>query len=149
MSLEEPGNILKTYSLKVTHPRLTVLDILLSSVDHPSAEKIFDKIKLNNPSISLGTVYRVLETFEQHDIIKRVATRGNITRYEINKDTHYHIYCKDTNDLIDFYDTELEELLKNYFSDKRIENFGLDEIKIQLNGKKLDQSKKTYYKPNK
>ena len=42
--------------LKKTHQRIVVYQAMMDSVDHPTAEQIFDQIKSENPAISLATV---------------------------------------------------------------------------------------------
>ena len=49
--------------LKGTHQRIAIYDALLSLENHPTAEKIYNSIKKKYPTISLGTVYKTLETF--------------------------------------------------------------------------------------
>jgi Fur family transcriptional regulator, peroxide stress response regulator len=51
------------FNLKATQQRIVIYEALLRIKNHPAAETIYEEIKLNNPSISLGTVYKTLDTF--------------------------------------------------------------------------------------
>ena len=58
--------LLKGTGLKLTHQRLEILYILMSDVDHPSAEEIYERTKPEIPTISFDTVYRTLALFERY-----------------------------------------------------------------------------------
>lgn len=124
--------------LKATHPRIAVLHELMRQDDHPGAENIHEGIRENNPSISLGSVYRILEKFVEANLAVRVATKDGTKRYDANLEPHSHIYSVNTEEIQDYYDPELNDLIKKYFEQKRIENFTISEIKLQINGEKKD-----------
>ncbi|MEP1032936.1 Fur family transcriptional regulator [Ekhidna sp.] len=124
--------------LKATHPRIVVLRELVVSNDHPTAEHIHEKIKIDNPSISLGSVYRVLDVLVVAGLIQRVSVRSGSKRFDANMSPHGHLYCHKTNKIQDFYDEELYELINDFFRKKRIRNFKINEIKLQVNGERID-----------
>lgn len=124
--------------LKATHPRIVVLRELVISNDHPTAESIHESIKIDNPSISLGSVYRVLDVLVESGLIQRVSVRSGSKRYDANMSPHGHLYCLKTNKIQDFYDEELYELINEFFRKKRIRNFKINEIKLQVNGERID-----------
>ena len=129
---------LSEVGLKATHPRITVLRELMVSNDHPTAEAIHETIKVDNPSISLGSVYRVLDVLVDAGLIQRVSVRSGSKRYDANMNPHGHIYCLKTNKIQDFYDEELYGLINDFFRKKRIKNFRINEIKLQVNGERID-----------
>ncbi|MEQ6167458.1 Fur family transcriptional regulator [Ekhidna sp. MALMAid0563] len=129
---------LSDVGLKATHPRITVLRELMVSDDHPTAEAIHETIKVDNPSISLGSVYRVLDVLVDSGLIQRVSVRSGSKRYDANMTPHGHIYCLKTNKIQDFYDEELYGLINDFFRKKRIKNFRINEIKLQVNGERID-----------
>lgn len=129
---------LSDVGLKATHPRITVLRELMVSDDHPTAEAIHETIKVDNPSISLGSVYRVLDVLVDAGLIQRVSVRSGSKRYDANMNPHGHIYCVKTNRIQDFYDEELYGLINDFFRKKRIKNFRINEIKLQVNGERID-----------
>ncbi|WP_424963550.1 Fur family transcriptional regulator [Ekhidna sp.] len=129
---------LSDVGLKATHPRITVLRELMVSNDHPTAEAIHETIKVDNPSISLGSVYRVLDVLVDSGLIQRVSVRSGSKRYDANMNPHGHIYCLKTNRIQDFYDEELYGLINDFFRKKRIKNFRINEIKLQVNGERID-----------
>ena len=133
--------LLSEHELKATHPRLVVLSYMFKTESHPTAEQVHDRIHINNPSISKGTVYRVLESFTEVGLVKRVATKDGLNRYDANLEPHSHIVSLNTNEIEDYFDPELNDLINRYFEQKQIKNFKLKEIKLQINGEKIDSTK--------
>ncbi|MEO1254600.1 MAG: Fur family transcriptional regulator, partial [Bacteroidota bacterium] len=129
---------LEQAGLKATHPRIVILKALMISSDHPTAEAIHENIKIDNPSISLGSVYRVLDVLVDSNLIQRVSVRSGSKRYDANMNPHGHIYCLKSNKIQDFYDEELYDLINDFFKKKRIKNFKINEIKLQVNGERND-----------
>ncbi len=70
-----------------------ILDILRNSSDHPTAIEIFEKLRVDLPHISLGTVYRNLNFLERKGLIKKLDFGYSQRRYDGNTEKHYHIRC--------------------------------------------------------
>ena len=130
------------HELKATHPRIAVLHELMMCEAHPSAEQLYERITDNNPSISLGSVYRVLEKLVEANLASRVASKSGTKRYDANLEPHSHIYSVNTEEIQDFHDEELSLIIKDYFDQKQIENFIITDIKLQINGEKNNPKKK-------
>ncbi|GAB4247089.1 MAG: hypothetical protein Tsb0034_26170 [Ekhidna sp.] len=131
---------LSEVGLKSTTPRIVVLDALIKSKDHPTAEEIFERVKNSHPSISLGSVYRVLEVLVQAGLIRRVSVKYGSKRYDADLRPHGHIYCATTNYIQDFYDEELNGLINEFFKRKKFKNFKIKDIKLQVNGERINTS---------
>ena len=131
-------NRLSEVGLKATHPRIVVLKELMSTEEHPTAESIYENVHTNNPSISLGRVYRLLDVLVDAGLIQRVSVKFGSKRYDANLNPHGHIYCLKTNRIQDFYDEELYSLINDFFKKKKIKNFRINEIKLQVNGERID-----------
>jgi len=141
MNKEKIIAALKNCGLKVTPQRIAVLDAVINLKNHPTAEKVIEFIKQNHPNIATGTVYKTLETFVKHDIIKKVKTDNDIMRYDAVHEKHHHLYCSESDRIEDFYDDELNSILDNYLKKKKIPNFTVEDIKLQINGRFTDKSK--------
>ncbi len=128
--------------LKATHPRIAVLHQLMVVDEHPTAEQVHVAIKENNPSISLGSVYRILEKLVEANLASRVASKNGMKRYDAKLDAHSHIYAVNTDEIEDYFDEELNEIINQYFDKKKIENFRITDIKVQINGEKPDPDQK-------
>ncbi len=121
--------------IKATMQRVLTYEALLL-LDHPTAEQVHDFLKKQHPSISLATVYKTLDLFVNSGLIDRVETVQGIKRYDYNINKHNHIYCSNTNEIIDYFDRDLNQLIEEYFKSKKIENLTIEDIKLQIKGKK-------------
>lgn len=129
---------LKGAQLKITPQRLAVMDAV-NNLKHPTAEQIIDFINKSYPNIATGTVYKILETFVEKGLIKKVKTEKDIVKYDSILSEHHHLYCSDTERIEDYYDNEINKLLKEYFTKKQIPNFEIEDIKLQIIGKFVKQ----------
>jgi Fur family peroxide stress response transcriptional regulator len=96
--------------LSLTPQRLAIYQVLASDDSHPAAEEIYRRIKPNLPSLSLGTVYRTLELFEEHGLVSRVHAFSDQARFDANLDAHHHLVCVRCRRVLDFADPRLEAL---------------------------------------
>src|ERR1700733_8144819 len=105
------GKDLRKAGLKVTLPRLKILEILESSqTRHLSAEDIYRSLLESNEDIGLATVYRVLTQFEAAGLVTRHHFEDGMAVFEINHGTHHdHIVCLDCGRVEEFMDTGIEE----------------------------------------
>ena len=134
MKKEKHGIDLKNGNLKVTPQRIAVLEALKSLKDHPTADKIKEYVVKNHPNIAVGTIYKTLETFVDKGLVKKVKTEQDVMRYDAILDKHHHLYCEDTDRIEDFFDNQLNDMLEEYFKKKKIPNFKVKDIKLQIIG---------------
>lgn len=134
MKIDRIRELIKTKGLKVTPQRVAVLDVLLLLENHPTAELITQNVQKKHPNIARGTVYKTLETFVENQIVRKVKTDKDIMRYDAILDKHHHLYCAESDRIEDYYDDDLNELLENYFKTKKIKNFKIEDIKLQILG---------------
>ncbi len=125
---------LKNSNLKVTPQRIAVLEALANLKDHPTADKIKEYVVRNHPNIAVGTIYKTLETFVEKGLVKKVKTEQDFMRYDAILDKHHHLYCEDTERIEDFFDENLNAILEDYFKKKKIPNFKVKDIKLQIIG---------------
>jgi Fur family transcriptional regulator, ferric uptake regulator len=102
---------LRRAGLKITTPRLKILDILaLSQPRHMSAEDVYRRLIESNEDIGLATVYRVLTQFEGAGLVTRHHFEGGTAVFELNEGTHHdHIVCVDCGRVEEFADEGIEE----------------------------------------
>ena len=134
MKKEKHGIDIKDSNLKVTPQRVAVLEALNNLKNHPTADRIKEYVVKNHPHIAVGTIYKTLETFVEKGLVKKVKTEKDVMRYDAILDKHHHLYCEDTERIQDFFDDELNEMLEEYFKKKKIPNFKVKDIKLQIIG---------------
>ena len=100
---------LKEAGLKVTHPRVRILELFQSDPEtHYSAEEVHNHLLKNNESIGLATIYRVLTQLETAGLLQKNNFDDSISTYEIKKQHHDHLICTECGKIIEFIDDELE-----------------------------------------
>lgn len=135
MKRTELANKLSEKGLRVTPQRMAILEAIVGMDNHPTAENVIEYIKVKHPNISVGTVYKVLESFVEKDLLKKVKTESGVMRYDPLLDNHHHLYCAESNRIEDYKDEELDQLITKYFSEKGIDNFSIDNIQLHITGK--------------
>ncbi|NIV18985.1 MAG: ferric iron uptake transcriptional regulator [Woeseiaceae bacterium] len=103
---------LRKAGLKVTMPRLKILEIFETSVRrHMSAEDMYKELLDSGEDIGLATVYRVLTQFESAGLVTRHNFEGGHSVFELDDGEHHdHMVCVDTGDVIEFSNDEIEKL---------------------------------------
>jgi Fe2+ or Zn2+ uptake regulation protein len=76
-----------------TRQRGLILDVVRSTMDHPTADWVYRQARRRLPRISLGTVYRNLKRLAELGIIREIHAGGHPARFDGNTGRHYHIRC--------------------------------------------------------
>jgi Fur family transcriptional regulator, peroxide stress response regulator len=126
---------LKEKSLKVTPQRVAIYEALKALKNHPTAENIIDHVRSNHPNISIGTVYKVLDSLVENGLVRKVKTEKDLMRYDDVLSDHHHLYCSETERIEDYVDEKLNKLILEYFKGNKIKNFKIEDIKLQITGK--------------
>ena len=127
--------------LKVTPQRIAILEAVYTLNNHPTAEMIMNYIKDTHPGIASATVYKVLDALVENKLIKRVKTDKDIMRYDGILENHHHLFCSESEEIEDYMNEELDQLLATFFKKNGIDDFKIEEIKLQINGKFLKKRK--------
>jgi Fur family transcriptional regulator, ferric uptake regulator len=103
---------LRKVGLKVTHPRMRILEILENaSPRHMTAEDIYRSLLDGNEDIGLATVYRVLTQFEAAGLVQKHNFEGGQAVYELDRGKHHdHMVDIDSGRVIEFFSEEIERL---------------------------------------
>ena len=106
---------LKNAGLKITLPRIKILEILESSkVHHLSAEDVYKHLLQNEEEIGLATVYRVLTQFEDAGLVIRHHFEGGHSVFELSSEDHHdHLVCVKCGRVEEFHDEEIERRQRN------------------------------------
>lgn len=106
------SNDLRNAGLKVTLPRIKILEMLeTSDARHLSAEDIYRKLMDLNEDVGLATVYRVLTQFEAAGLVQRHHFEGGHAVFELERGHHHdHMVCLETGKVVEFVSEEIEKL---------------------------------------
>ncbi len=103
---------LRNVGLKVTHPRLRILELLgQPSSQHLTAEDIYRQLLADGEEIGLATIYRVLTQFEAAGLVLKHNFEGGHAIYELDRGEHHdHMVDIETGKVIEFHNEEIEVL---------------------------------------
>jgi Fur family peroxide stress response transcriptional regulator len=121
--------------LRCTPQRLAVYQVLYESHTHPTADEIFYKTQSILPSISLASIYNTLETFVSKGIVKTMQTEGDTQRYDAKIHKHHHLFDTESGSITDYHDDNLTLTIENYFREKGIPGFDIQDVVVNIKGK--------------
>lgn len=117
--------------LKVTPQRSAIFAMLAATDAHPSPEEVYSAIRQATPSISLATVYKILELFHNRGFIRRVSTLDQVTRYDANVHPHHHLICSQCGRI---QDIDVEKIAGKPPEMPRLPDFQVNEYEVQFHG---------------
>lgn len=108
------AGILRKHGNKLTPQRHVVLKVMAASRDHLTPEVIYEKSRLEDPSIGRVTVYRTLELLSNLDLVCKVHTGEGCRSYMMRRPTehHHHLICSGCGKVVDFTNCNLDETEK-------------------------------------
>ena len=86
---------------KRSRQRERILALLQSTGCHPTADWIYERLKSEFPTLSMGTVYRNLNILMDQGLIKKIDFGSTFDRFEANIGPHYHFICERCGSIID------------------------------------------------
>ncbi|MDO4530990.1 MAG: Fur family transcriptional regulator [Bacillota bacterium] len=115
--MKETAQSLREKGLKVTPQRIAVYNMLMSTHEHPNAEMIYKALEPSNPTMSLATVYKTLDSFKQLGLVQELNVGESSSRYDAVVRCHPHTVCKVCGKVEDLQKTELTEVTKKLVPD--------------------------------
>ena len=86
---------------RFSRQRQMVLDVVKNRTKHPTADKVYEILKKDHPEISLGTVYRNLNSLVEAGMVRRVSIPGRADRFDHTLCWHSHLYCTACGGVVD------------------------------------------------
>lgn len=101
--------------IKWTPQRLAILKYLDGNKNHPSAEEIYEALSKDFPTMSVATVYNVLEFLKRTNRVKEIYIDPEKRRFDPDVTPHHHAICVKCKKVFDFYqDIKIPDLTKSY-----------------------------------
>lgn len=107
--LEELTTTLRKEGFRITPQRVAILDYLLKTDDHPSAESIHKIIKKKYPMVSLSTVYKTLDLLKEKKLVNEIEVEGE-ARFDAHTDSHINLVCMNCGKIDDLDEESLNEI---------------------------------------
>ena len=119
-----------TKKIRNSETRNRIYEYLCGTKAHPSAYMIFQDLKPQIPSLSMGTVYNNIKHFEEQGMIINVANVNGNERYDANTSDHVHFACDCCGAVIDIMDADIDTAKTAC----TVGNAKINSIKIVLHG---------------
>jgi Fur family peroxide stress response transcriptional regulator len=107
--LEELVSSLREEGFRITPQRVAILDYLLKTDDHPSAEYIHKIIRKKYPMVSLSTVYKTLDLLKEKKLVNEIEVDGE-SRFDAQTDAHINLVCMKCGKIDDVDEDSLNEI---------------------------------------
>jgi Fe2+ or Zn2+ uptake regulation protein len=124
------SQVLKERGLRVTQQRVAVLDHLLASCEHPTAEEIGAAVNRTDPTASRASVYNVLRSLTRAGLVTELVLDDAVARYDANLDPHHHFVCTSCRKVEDVPQPLCATALAEAFADGRV----VSEVSVTLRG---------------
>ncbi|CAM3214306.1 peroxide-responsive transcriptional repressor PerR [Filibacter tadaridae] len=108
--LNDSLDTLKKSGVRITPQRHAILEYLISTESHPTADDIYKALESNFPNMSVATVYNNLRVFRNAGLIKELNYGDASSRFDFVTHDHYHIICEKCGTIVDFHYPGLEEV---------------------------------------
>jgi len=89
---------------RLTSQKQIITDYLMSVKTHPTAEQVYLAVRKKLPRISQGTVYRILNGFEEKGLVQTIPAEGK-THFDGDISSHTHFICEKCSNVYDVFDT--------------------------------------------
>jgi Fur family peroxide stress response transcriptional regulator len=107
--LEELVSSLREEGFRITPQRVAIVDYLLRTDDHPSAEHIHKIVKKKYPMVSLSTVYKTLDLLKEKKLVNEIEVDGE-ARFDAHTHSHINLVCVNCGKIDDLDDDSLNEI---------------------------------------
>ncbi len=128
---------IKEAGLKATPQRIAVYGAM-RKLGHACVDMVAEEVATSFPSMTIATIYNVLESFVNTGLLVRRFSSNNKMYFDVNVYEHAHFYNTDENSFEDFHDPELVKMVMEYLATKEIKNFDIKSVDIQLVGRKTN-----------
>lgn len=110
--------LLKKAGLRVTTQRLAVIDLLLRSKDHPTAQMVYDTLRGQFTTLSLMTVYNTLNCLVEAGIVSDLGNIGDgFTHFDGDTSPHINLACNQCYKIVDLHTPQAADLITNIAAD--------------------------------
>ncbi|WP_281700340.1 Fur family transcriptional regulator [Cetobacterium somerae] len=117
--------------MKFSKQRELILNYILNSHEHLTADTIYADLKKDNPELSLGTVYRNLTKLTEIGVIKKVSLPNQVDKFDKNLEPHAHFICDECGSITDINIPEVDKFLNKISKD---EDISIRKYDLTLNG---------------
>lgn len=107
--IKELVNSLREEGFRITPQRIAIVEYLLKTEEHPSAEHIHKIVQKKYPMISMSTVYKTLDLLREQKLINEIKVEGE-ARFDAHTDEHINLVCMNCGKIDDIDEDSLKEI---------------------------------------
>lgn len=107
-SVDTLRQLFRSAGLSLTHQRLVLYRAVLAMRNHPSPEAVYEQVRGELPSLSLGTVYKNIRAFLEAGLLREVSPHHGTLRLESNLAEHHHLVCTRCKAIVDLEESDVE-----------------------------------------
>lgn len=108
--LRDALDTLKSTGVRITPQRHAILEFIIQSMSHPTADDIYKALESKFPSMSVATVYNNLRVFREAGLVKELTYGDSSSRFDFVTNDHYHMICDACGKIVDFHYPGLDEV---------------------------------------
>lgn len=108
--LKQALDTLKATGVRITPQRHAILEYLIKSMSHPTADEIYKALEGKFPNMSVATVYNNLRVFREVGLVKELTYGDSSSRFDYVTSNHYHVICEKCDKIVDFDYPTLDEV---------------------------------------
>lgn len=122
---------LKTAHVRITPQRYVILEYMIQTKSHPTADEIYKALEKRFPNMSVATVYNNLKVFIEHNLVKELTFGDGASRFDFSTTQHYHAICTNCGRIEDVYYPGLEEVEE---AAQQLTGFSIRDHRLELYG---------------
>ena len=139
MKVEAAVAQLKQSDIRITPQRYAILEYLIESHSHPTADDIYKALATRFPSMSVATVYNNLRLFTKIGFVQEMAYGDSSSRFDFTSKKHYHAICEECGKIVDTYYPGLDDV---EVAAEQLTGFQINKHRMELYGICPDCQKK-------
>ena len=112
---------LRKEGFRITPQRIAIVDYVMKSEEHPSAEQIHQFIQKKYPMVSLSTVYKTLDLMRSNKLVNEIEVKGE-SRFDANTGEHINLVCLNCGKIEDLDDEAIKEIQSRVEKEIKIQN---------------------------
>lgn len=129
--MQDVVSLLRKHGIQPTPQRMAVLEYLLRTEAHPSADDVLDNVRVSCPTVSRATVYNTINLLVEKSLLKAQVLKEGIVVFDPNLKQHHHFIDEETGKV---YDIPWDALRVE--GEESLDEYDVREYQVVLRGKR-------------
>ena len=129
--MKEAISILRQCNIQPTPQRIAVVEYVLKSKTHPSADDVLNYARKKCPTVSRATVYNTLNLIVEKELLAIQTIKEGAVVFDPNIEKHHHFIDNDTGEIYDIPWDQLKVRGK-----EKLKDFEITEFQVIMRGRR-------------